>query len=86
MDNMKVSHTEAEHAANVLHTELENYEQKGSIMIQLAECGNKEQQHIKEQARLKGEISRLRYRRRSRTKSNMGNSNHFRGFLRSKEQ
>ena len=62
VENLRVEAAEAEHAANEAHAEIGNFQQNiTDLSIQLAESGSKEQQYIKEQARLKGEIARLRY-------------------------
>ena len=59
MENLRVEAAEAEHAANEAHAEIGNFQQNiTDLSIQLAESGSKEQQYIKEQARLKGEIAR----------------------------
>ena len=58
VENLRVEAAEAEHAANEAHAEIGNFQQNiTDLSIQLAESGSKEQQYIKEQARLKGELS-----------------------------
>ena len=62
VEDLRLAAAEAEHAANELHADVDNAHQTVTdLSIQLADCGSKEQQYIKEQARLKGEIARLRY-------------------------
>jgi len=59
---MREGYVEAVQKAAALGDTAEEYQGRiNELALQLAECGAKEHAHLREQARLKGEIARLRY-------------------------